>query len=71
MAYNQKLITDQDFQQAMDREAHIRVFQDDHVVGAGGVIARFTDDTIVIQYSVSDVTYHSRRDCEFFEIRKR
>lgn len=71
MAFNQRLVTDQDFQQAMEREAHIRVFQNDHVVGSGGVITRYTDDTVVIQYSVSDVTYHPRRDCEFFDIRKR
>ncbi|KEQ27387.1 hypothetical protein [Paenibacillus tyrfis] len=71
MARNHRLVTDADFQEAMEREASIRVFQDDHVVGSGGIITRFDNDTVVIQSGVSDVAYHSRDLCEFFEMRKR
>ncbi|MCS7458894.1 hypothetical protein N0M98_01965 [Paenibacillus doosanensis] len=71
MASNRKLFTDQDFQEAMDRRTPIRVFQDDHIVDSGVVIIRFTGESIVTQAGVSDVTYHSRAGCEFFEMRKR
>lgn len=71
MASNRRLQTDQDFNEAMERQTRIRVFQDDHVVDAGGVIIRFDDQTVVIQASVSDLAYHSRSQCEFFEMRKR
>ncbi|WP_163857619.1 hypothetical protein [Paenibacillus elgii] len=71
MARNHRLVTDADFQEAMEREAPIRVFQDDHVVGSGGIITRFDNDTVVIQSGVSDVAYHRRDLCEFFEMRKR
>ncbi|ULL18023.1 hypothetical protein DVH26_28300 [Paenibacillus sp. H1-7] len=68
---NRKLITEQDFQEAMDRQVHVRVFQDDQIVDSGVVIIRFTDTFIVTQSGVSDVTYHDRKGCEFFEMRKR
>ncbi|MFC4100165.1 hypothetical protein [Paenibacillus xanthanilyticus] len=69
--HNQKLLTDQDFAEAMDKGVRLRVFQDDHVIDSGGVIIRFDADTVVIQSSVSDVAYHSRRDCEFFATRRK
>lgn len=68
---NRRLLTDADFQEAMDRGRRIRVFQDDHVVDSGGVIIRFEADTVVIQSSVSDLQYYSRNRCEFFEQRTR
>lgn len=71
MAINRRLVTDDDFQEAMDRQVGVRVFQNDHIVDTGVVISRFTDSFIVTQSGVSDVTYHSRSSCEFFEIRKR
>ncbi|MEK8126999.1 hypothetical protein WMW72_03650 [Paenibacillus filicis] len=70
MAQNRRLITDQDFQEALDSQRRIRVFKDDHVIDYGGLIIRFSDDTVVIQSGVSDLTYHSRNGCEFFEMRK-
>ncbi|SDC01185.1 hypothetical protein SAMN02799630_02423 [Paenibacillus sp. UNCCL117] len=70
MAQNRRLLTDQDFQEAMDRQRRIRVFEQDHVVDFGGIIVRFTEDTVVIQAGVGDVAYHSRSACEFFEMRK-
>jgi hypothetical protein len=71
MARNRKLITDQDLQEAMDRHASIRVFQDDHVVDSGGVVIRFTDTDVVIQNKVSELAYYRRDLCEFFEMAKR
>jgi hypothetical protein len=71
MAQNRRLVTDQDFQEAMEREFRIRVFQDDHVVDSSGVISRFDDRQIVIQSGVSDIAYYPREQCEFFEMRKR
>ncbi|EXX90309.1 hypothetical protein BG53_12525 [Paenibacillus darwinianus] len=71
MARNRKLITDADFQEAIDRQSAIRVFQDDHIVGTGGVVVRFDDTLVVIQKGVSEVAYHQRRECEFFEMAKR
>jgi hypothetical protein len=70
MAPNRRLLTDRDFQEAMEKHASIRVFQDDHIVNSGGTISRFDDTTVVIQSGVSDITYHRRDQCEFFEMRK-
>lgn len=71
MAINRRLTTDADFQEALERQLRMRVFKDDHIVDSGGVIVRFDDITVVIQSGVSDVAYHSRRDCEFFELKRR
>lgn len=71
MAITRRLETDQDFQEAMDRQARIRVFLNDHMVDSGGVITRFDDQIIAIQTSVSELSYHQRQLCEFFETRKR
>lgn len=65
-----RLITEQDFQEAVDRGLLIRVFRDNHLIESGSTLIRFTDETIITQSTVSDLTYHSRRDCQFFEIRK-
>ena len=71
MALNRRLITDTDFQEALERRLAIRVFQDDHIVDSGSVIVRFDDQTVVTQSGVSDIHYHPRTECEFFEIRRR
>ena len=70
-AVNRRLITDQDLQDAMDSHVGIRVFEHDHIVHSGGSIIRFDDRTVVIQASVSDLSYFSRESCEFFELKKR
>ncbi len=67
MARTRRLITDADFLEAQERGRRIRVFQDDHIVDSGGIIIRYTDDDIIIQSGVGDITYHSRQLCEFFE----
>ncbi|AHV97206.1 hypothetical protein [Paenibacillus sabinae] len=69
MPINRPLITDGDFQEAMQRQLPVRVFQDDHLINSGATIVRFTDTDVIIQSRVSDLTYYSRRDCEFFEVR--
>ncbi|WP_435924049.1 hypothetical protein [Paenibacillus sp. DYY-L-2] len=65
-----RLLTEQDFQEAVDRKLRVRVFRDEHMVDNNTVIIRFTDDTIITQSGVSELTYHPRRDSQFFELRK-
>ncbi|WP_261302884.1 hypothetical protein [Paenibacillus andongensis] len=71
MARNQRLVTDTDFQDAVERQAVVRVFKDDHIVDSNAVVLRFSDTTIVVQTHVSDLTYYDREACEFFEMKKR
>ncbi|WP_336781471.1 hypothetical protein [Paenibacillus illinoisensis] len=70
MPTNRRLETEADFQEAMELQHKIRVFKDNHQIDSGGIIIRFDSQTIVVQSSVSELAYHSRTDCEFFEIRK-
>ncbi|PAF31755.1 hypothetical protein [Paenibacillus sp. 7516] len=70
MPTNRRLETEADFQEAMELQHQIRVFKDNHQIDSGGVIIRFDSQTIVVQSSVSELAYHSRTACEFFEIRK-
>ncbi|MBP3965410.1 hypothetical protein [Paenibacillus lignilyticus] len=71
MALYRRLLTDDDFTEAMERQYKLRVYKDDHIVDSDGIIIRFDDTTVVSQSSVSDVAYHDRNACEFFEIRRR
>jgi hypothetical protein len=48
----------------------IRVFKDNHQIDSGGIIIRFDEKTVVVQSSVSELAYHSRTECELFELRK-
>lgn len=64
------LFTDLDFQEAVDRKLHIRVFRDNHLVEADSFVIRFTDETIITQSRISDLTYHPRKECHFFELKK-
>lgn len=70
MASNRRLDTELDFQEAMDRERTVRVFRDDEMINAGGLIVRFEASMVAIQSSVSDLDYYDRQACEFFELRK-
>lgn len=70
MPITRRLFTDQDFQEVLDRQLRVRVFQDDQLIGSGGLVIRFDDESVVVQSSVSDLDYHSRKKCEFFEIKK-
>jgi len=70
MATVRELLTEADFREAEEKRLPIRVFRDDHLIDNSTYIIRFTETTVVTQSDVSDVTYHSRRECQFFEIRK-
>ncbi len=70
MPVTRPLQTDSDFQEAQDRKLPVRVFQDDHLVNSGATIVRFTDTDVIIQSRVSDLTYYSRRECQFYELRR-
>lgn len=71
MAQNRRLETDQEFNEAMEKQALIRIFKDDHIIDSGVVITRFDDQTIVVQSGVSGLFYYSRTACEFFETKQR
>ncbi|WP_042200726.1 hypothetical protein [Paenibacillus camerounensis] len=69
MPINRPLFTDSDLQEAIDRKLPVRVFENDHLVNSGATLVRFTDSDVIIQSRVSDLTYYSRRTCQFFEVR--
>lgn len=71
MARNQRLVTDTDFQEAVEKGSFVRVFKDDHIVDSNAVILRFSDKTVVLQSRVADLAYYDRDECEFFEMKKR
>ncbi len=70
MATNRKLEMESDFQEAMEQERTVRVFQGDEMINAGGLIIRFDPSMIAIQSSVSDLDYYDRHTCEFYELRR-
>ncbi|GAB6989217.1 hypothetical protein [Paenibacillus pini] len=70
MATTHELLTEADFQEAEDKKLHIRVFSDERLIDSNTIIIRFNDNTIITQSSVSDVSYHSRKECQFYVIRK-
>lgn len=70
LAHNRKLENDADFQEAMDRQVPIRVFQNDQMIDSGGIVIRFTEQFIIVQTGVSGLTYHPRELCEFFGMKK-
>jgi hypothetical protein len=71
LATSLRLLTDPEFEEAMTRQARMRVFKNDHMIDTGGIIVRFDSQTVVVQSGVGDLAYHSRGECEFFELRKR
>ena len=71
MSLNRRLLTDADFQEALDKGTRVRVFRDNQIVDASSIVVRFDERTVVTQSSVSDLMYHRRADCEFFDLRKR
>ncbi|OWA34463.1 hypothetical protein B9G55_19405 [Saccharibacillus sp. O16] len=70
MATNRRLETELDFQEAMEQERTVRVFKDDEMIEAGGLIIRFDASMVAIQSSVSDLGYYDRHYCEFYELRR-
>ncbi|MDQ0060931.1 hypothetical protein [Paenibacillus harenae] len=71
MSVNRRLFTDSDFEEVIQKQLKIRVFQNNHIIEGSTVVVRFDDSTVVTQSSVSDITYHKRNACEFFELRRR
>lgn len=66
MSILHKLYTDEDFQDAVDKESLIRVFKDNHIVEHRVIVVRFNESKVITQSNVSDLTYHNRADCEFY-----
>ncbi|CAM4316160.1 hypothetical protein L1N85_20545 [Paenibacillus alkaliterrae] len=71
MAINRRLSSDQDFEEMIKKQLRIRVFQDNQIVDASSNVVRFNDSVVVTQSGVSDIAYHDRKACEFFELRRR
>lgn len=71
MAINRRLSTDLDFEEVLEQQQRIRVFQNNQLVDASSLVVRFDDSIIVTQSGVSDIAYHNRKECEFFVLRKR
>ncbi|KWX82651.1 hypothetical protein AMQ83_32475 [Paenibacillus riograndensis] len=69
MPINRPLLTDSDFQEAVDRKLPVRVFEDDHLVNSGATVIRFTDSAVVIQSRVSDLAYYYRSTCQVYGVR--
>ncbi|MEF2967829.1 hypothetical protein V3851_18525 [Paenibacillus sp. M1] len=65
-----RLLTEQDFEEAINRRLRVRVFRDDHIVDNDTVIIRITEENVITQTGVSELSYHSRRDSQFFELKK-
>lgn len=70
MSVNRRLVTDLDFEEVIEKQLRIRVFQDNHIVEMNPYVVRFDDKLVVTQSGVSDITYHNRSDCEFFVLKK-
>ncbi|WP_139996246.1 hypothetical protein [Paenibacillus paridis] len=71
MSINRRLNTDSDFEEVMEQQQRIRVFQDNQLIDSSSLVVRFDDSVIVTQSGVSDIAYHNRKACEFFLLRKR
>lgn len=66
MSVLRKLLTDADFQAAVDKESLIRVFLHNQIVEHRAIIVRFDEQKIITQSNISDLMYHDRSECEFF-----
>ncbi|MCA0757384.1 hypothetical protein KP806_20200 [Paenibacillus sp. N4] len=71
MAINRRLGSDRDFEEMIEKQLRIRVFQNNQIIDAGSVVVRFDDNVIVTQSGIGDISYHSRQDCEFYELKRR
>lgn len=71
MSINRRLFTDSDFEEVIQKQLKIRVFQNNHIIEGSTVVVRFDDTTVVTQSGVGDIGYHSRSGCEFFELKRR
>lgn len=71
MAINRRLGSDRDFEEMIEKQLRVRVFQNNQIIDAGSVVVRFDDSIIVTQSGIGDISYHSRQDCEFYELKRR
>lgn len=71
MAINRRLNTDQDFEEVLELQQRIRVFQDNQIVDSSSLVVRYDDNIVVTQSGVSDIAYHNRKKSEFFLLSKR
>jgi len=71
MSVNRRLITDLDFEEVIEKQWRVRVFQDNHIIDTNSYVVRYDDRLIVTQSGVSDIMYHNRNECEFFVLKKR
>lgn len=71
MGINRRLNTDSDFEEVIEQQQRIRVFQNNQLIDSSSLVVRFDDNLIVTQSGVSDIAYHNRKECEFFVLRKR
>ncbi len=71
MAINRRIVSDRDFNEVLDKQLKIRVFQHNQIVDGNALIVRFDDDVVVTQSGVGDISYHNREECEFFELKRR
>lgn len=65
-----RLLTEHDLLMAAEQKLRVRVFCDSHLVESGTFITRITEDYVITQSNVGDLTYHSREKCQFFELKK-
>lgn len=71
MAIQYRLTTDEELQEAIDKQLQVRIFKGDLLIEARAVIVRYDDRLIVTQSGVSDLGYYQRADCECFALRRR
>ncbi|MFS0727988.1 hypothetical protein [Paenibacillus sp. 1P07SE] len=71
MSQMRRLASARDFAEVVENGRNVRVFKDDLLIEDRAVIVRFDDTLVVTQSSVSDIAYHDRQECEFYEIRRR
>jgi len=70
MAMLRKLLTDSDFQAAVDQESQVRVFLNNQIVEQSAIIVRFDEHKVITQSNVSDLMYHNRDEGEFYLLKK-
>jgi hypothetical protein len=71
MAINRRIVSDRDFNEMVDKQLRVRVFQNNQIIDGNAAVVRFDDSMVVTQSGVGDISYHNRQECEFFELKRR
>lgn len=66
MSVLRKLMTDRDFQEAVEQDSLVRVFQHNQIIEHRAIVVRFDEQKVITQSDVSDLMYHNRDECEFY-----